>query len=123
MVTTNENRSFTDYASGLLQINHKLEKRQWRQNTKGKLLASNRCLKYMPMFLIEGNLLHAELDTNKYRDYIYDRITGNCLSNLSVDFMRKKEECKVMILEYMQWFSNIVNNTEEKLLLKILLIH
>ena len=70
--------------------------------TKDKLLFSNRCLKYMPMFLIEGNMLHAELDTNKYRDYINDRITGNCLSNISVDFMRKKDECKVMILGYMQ---------------------
>ena len=68
-------------------------------------------------------MLHAELDTNKYRDYINDRITGNCLSNLSVDFMRKKDECKVMILKYMQWFSNIVNNKEEKLLLKILFNH
>ena len=56
----------------------------------------------MPICLIEGNMLHAELDTNKYRDYINDRITGNCLSNLSVDFMRKKDECKVMILKYMQ---------------------
>ena len=68
-------------------------------------------------------MLHAELDTNKYRDYINDRITGNCLSNLSVDFMRKKDECKVMILKYMQWFSNIVNNKEEKLILKILFNH
>ena len=32
-------------------------------------------------------MLHAELDTNKYRDYINDRITGNSLSNLSIDFM------------------------------------
>ena len=54
------------------------------------------------MFLIEGNMLHAELDTNKYRDYINDRFNGNCLSNFSVDFIRKQDECKVMILEYMQ---------------------
>ena len=54
------------------------------------------------MFLIEGNLLHPELTTSKYRDYINDRITGNCLSNLPVDFMRKKDECKVMILGYIQ---------------------
>ena len=54
------------------------------------------------MFLIEGNMLHAELDTNKYRDYINDRFNGNCLSNFSVDFIRKQNECKVMILEYMQ---------------------
>ena len=56
----------------------------------------------MPMFLIEGNMLHAELDTNKYHDYINEMITGNCLSNLLVDFMQKKDECKVMILEYMK---------------------
>ena len=37
--------------------------------------------------------------------------------------MQKEDECKVIILEYMQWFLNIVKNTEEKLLLKILLIH
>ena len=77
----------------------------------------------MPMFLIEGNVLHEELNTKKYRDYINDRIAGNCLSNLSVDFMRKKDKCKVKILEYTQWFSNIVNNPEEKLLLKITLIY
>ena len=52
-----------------------------------------------------------------------DRITGNYLSNLSVDFMWKSGKCKVTILEYIQWFSNIVNNTEEKFLLKILLIY
>ena len=56
----------------------------------------------MPMFLIEENVLHAELNTNKFRDYINDRIIGNCLSNLSVDFMRKEDECKVTILEYIQ---------------------
>ena len=56
----------------------------------------------MPMFLIEGNVLHEELNTKKYRDYINDRIAGNCLSNLSVDFMRKKDKCKVKILEYIQ---------------------
>ena len=74
------------------------------------------------MVLIEGHVLHVELNTNKHRDYINDWITGNCLSNLSVDFMQKKDECKVTILEYIQWFSNIVNNAEEKLLLKIPLI-
>ena len=72
----------------------------------------------MPIFLIEGSVLHAELNTNKYRDYINDRITGNCLSNLSVDFMQKKDECKVTILEYLQWFLNIVNNREESSSLK-----
>ena len=36
------------------------------------------------MFLFEGNVLHAEPSASKYRDYIYDRITGNCLSNLPV---------------------------------------
>ena len=77
----------------------------------------------MPMFLIEENVLHAELNTNKFRDYINDRIIGNCLSNLSVDFMRKEDECKVTILEYIQWFANIVNNSEEKLLLKIPFIY
>ena len=83
----------------------------WKQNTKtkDKLLVSNRCFKYMPMFLIEGNVVHAELNTNKYHDYINDRITGSCLSNLLVDFMRKKGERKVtysgictVILEYSQ---------------------
>ena len=36
------------------------------------------------MFLFEGNVLHTEPSASKYRDYIYDRITGNCLSNLPV---------------------------------------
>ena len=63
------------------------------------------------MFLIEGDVLHAELNTNKYRDYINDRITGitgNCLSNLLVGFMRKNENVRyrflifTMILEYSQ---------------------
>ena len=76
----------------------------WLQNTKtkDKFLHINRCFKYMPTFLIEGNMLHAKLNTSKYRDYIYDRITGNCLSNLPVDFMRKKDNCKVMILKNIQ---------------------
>ena len=53
----------------------------------------------MPMFLNEGNELHAELNTSKYRDYIYDRITGNYLPNLPVGFMRKMDDCKVIIFE------------------------
>ena len=32
----------------------------------------------------------------------YGRITGNSLSNLPVDFMRKKGNCKVIIFEYIQ---------------------
>ena len=51
------------------------------------------------MFLNEGNELHAELNTSKYRDYIYDRITGNYLPNLPVGFMRKMDDCKVIIFE------------------------
>ena len=53
----------------------------------------------MPMFLNEGNELHAELNTSKYRDYIYDRITGNYLPNLPGGFMRKMDDCKVIIFE------------------------
>ena len=37
--------------------------------------------------------------------------------------MRKKDEWKVTILEYIEWFLNIVNKMEEKLLLKIPLIY
>ena len=72
----------------------------------------------MPMFLIEGNVLHVELNTNKYRDYINDRTTGNCLPSFSVDFIRKKDECKVTILEYIQWFLNLVKNLEKSSSLK-----
>ena len=57
----------------------------------------------MPVFLIEENVLHAKLNTSKYRDYIYGRITGNCLSNLPVGFMRKKDKFKVMIFEYIHF--------------------
>ena len=56
----------------------------------------------MPMFLIEGNELHAELNTSKYRDYIYERITRNCLPNLPLGFMGKMDDCKVIILENIQ---------------------
>lgn len=51
------------------------------------------------MFLIEENVLDIELNTSKYQDYIYERITGNCLQNLPVGFMRKKDDCQVIILE------------------------
>ena len=56
----------------------------------------------MAIFLIEGNVLDAEINTNKYRDYIYERITGKCFQILPVGFMRKKHNCKVIILENVQ---------------------
>ena len=56
----------------------------------------------MAMFLIEGNVLDSELNTSKYRDYIYEGITGKCLQVLPVGFMRKKDNCKVIILEIIQ---------------------
>ena len=37
------------------------------------------------MLLSRGNMLHAEYATGKYCDYIYERITENCLSNLPVE--------------------------------------
>ena len=48
----------------------------------------------MPMFLNEGNELHAELNTSKYRDYIYERITENFLPNLPVGFMGKVDDSR-----------------------------
>ena len=56
----------------------------------------------MSMFLIEGNEIHTELNTSKYRDYIYERITRNCLTNLPVSFIAKMDYCKVIILENIQ---------------------
>ena len=49
---------------------------------QGKVVLDRALMK--EMFLFEGNVLHAEPRASKYRDYIYDRITGNCLSNLPV---------------------------------------
>ena len=56
----------------------------------------------MSMFLIEGNEIHAELNTSKYQDYIYERITGNCLPTLPVGLMRKMDNYKAIILENIQ---------------------
>ena len=56
----------------------------------------------MATFLIEGKVLDWELNTSKYWDYIYEGITGKCLQVLPVGFMRKKDNCKVIILEIIQ---------------------
>ena len=48
------------------------------------------------MFLLEGNELHGKLNTSKYRDYIYERITRNCLPNLPLCFMGKMDDCKIL---------------------------
>ena len=80
----------------------------------------------MPMFLIEGNELHAELNTSKYRDYIYERITGNCLPNLPIGFMRKMDDCKVIIFENIQLLVKKdmkSRKTEKTLRIIILLIY
>ena len=80
----------------------------------------------MPMFLIQGNELHAELNTSKYRDYIYERITGNCLPNLPVSFMRKMDDYKVIILENIQLLVKKdmkSRKTEKTLRIMVLLIY
>lgn len=78
------------------------------------------------MFLIEGNELYAELNTSNYRDYIYERITRNCLPNLPVSFMGKMDYCKVIILENIQLLVKkdmTFRKTEKTLCLIILLIY
>ena len=78
----------------------------------------------MPMFLIEGNELHAELNASKYRDYIYERITRSCVPNLPVSFIGKMDYCKVIILENIQLLvkKDIKSRKTEKTLCIIILL-